>query len=129
VAEQRQRKRARLDALTWLKATFPVLFDAYPPRPLAIGIGKLIAPIAREAGVPRQDLGAALHYHVHRHAYLAALTADNAMRFDLRGEPAGPVEPEHQAEARKLLAVIAGIKARRAAPVNREGVETASPTL
>jgi ProQ/FINO family len=129
LAEQRQRKRARLAALAWLKATFPVLFDAYPPRPLMVGVGKLIAPIAREAGVKRHDVGAALHYFTRGQSYLAALAADGAMRFGLDGEPVGPVEPEHRTEALKLLAVIAEIKERHSAPVDREGCQIASPSL
>jgi ProQ/FINO family len=128
VAEQRQRKRARLAALAWLKVAYPPLFG-YPPRPLAIGIGKLIWAAAKDAGVKRNDLGAALHYHVHRQAYLAALAADGAMRFGLDGEPVGPVEPEHRTEALKLLAVIAEIKERHSAPVDREGCQIASPSL
>jgi ProQ/FINO family len=128
VAEQRQRKRARLDALMWLKTTYPALFD-YPPRPLAVGIGKLITAAAREAGVKREDVGAALHYFTRGQSYLAALAADGAMRFGLDGEPVGPVEPEHRTEALKLLAVIAEIKERHSAPVDREGCQIASPSL
>ena len=126
--EQRQRKRARLAALAWLKAAYPALFG-YPPRPLAIGIGKLITAAAREAGVKREDVGAALHYFTRGQSYLAALAADGAMRFGLDGEPVGPVEPEHRTEALKLLAVIAEIKERHSAPVDREGCQIASPSL
>jgi hypothetical protein len=128
VAEQRQRKRARLAALAWLKVAYPALFG-YPPRPLAIGIGKLITAAAREAGVKREDVGAALHYFTRGQSYLAALAADGAVRFGLDGEPVGPVEPEHRTEALKLLAVIVEIKARRSAPVDREGRQIGSPSL
>ena len=128
VAEQRQRERARLTALAWLKAAYPVLFR-YPPRPLAVGIGKLIAPAAREAGLKRYDVGAALHYFTRGQSYLQALAADGAMRFGLDGEPVGPVESEHRTEALKLLTVICEIKARRSAPVDREGRQIASPSL
>ena len=132
VAEQHQRKRARLAALAWLKTAYPALFG-YPPRPLAVGIGKLITPAAREAGVKREDVGAALHYFTRGQSYLEALAADGAMRFGLTGEPVGPVEPDHQREALKLLAVIVEIKARRSAPVDQEDArrrdcpETRSP--
>ena len=128
VAEQRQRKRARLAALAWLKAAYPVLFG-YPPRPLAVGIGKLITPAARAAGVKPYDVGAALHYFTRGQSYLKALAADGAMRFGLDGEPVGPVEPEHRTEALKLLAVIVEIKERRSTPVDREGRQIASPSL
>jgi sRNA-binding protein len=114
--------------LAWLKAAFPVLFG-YPPRPLAVGIGKLITPAARAAGVKPYDVGAALHYFTRGQSYLKALAADGAMRFGLDGEPVGPVEPEHRTEALKLLAVIVEIKERRSTPVDREGRQIPSPSL
>ena len=83
----------------------PVLFG-YPPRPLAVGIGKLIAPAARAAGIKREDIGAALHYFTRAPKLFQALAADGAMRLGLDGEPVGPVESEHRTEALKLLAVI-----------------------
>jgi hypothetical protein len=128
VAEQRRRKRARLAALAWLKAAYPALFG-YPPRPLAVGIGKLITAAAREAGVKREDVGAALHNFTRGQSYLKALAADGAMRFGLDGEPVGPVEPEHRTEALKLLAVIVEIKERRSTPVARNPATIASPSL
>ena len=128
VAEQRQRKRARLAAMAWLKTTFPLLFG-YPPKPLAVGIGKLIWPVAKDAGLKRCDVGAALHYFTRGQSYLEALAADGAMRFGLAGELVGPVEPEHRTETLKLLAVIVEIKARRSAPVDRNPGEIASPSL
>jgi hypothetical protein len=126
VTDQRQRKRARLATLAWLKATFPLLFG-YPPRPLAIGIGKLITPAARAAGLKREDVGAALHYLTRGQGYLAALAADGAMRFGLDGEPVGPVEPEHRTEALKLIAAIEEIKSRRSVPVDREDRQIDAP--
>jgi hypothetical protein len=126
VAEER--KRARLAALAWLKAAYPALFG-YPPRPLAVGIGKLITPAAREAGVKREDVGVALHYFTPGQSYLAALATDGAMRCGMDGEPVGPVEPEHRTEALKLLAIITEIKARRSAPVDRNPATIASPPL
>ena len=101
----------------------------YPPRPLAVGIGKLITPAARAAGIKREDIGRALHFHTGSHAYLNALAADGAMRFGLDGEPVGPVEPVHRTETLKLLAVIVEINARRSVPVDREGRQIASPSL
>ena len=84
---------------------------------------------AREAGVKREDVGAALHYFTRGHSYLAALAADGAMRFGVDGEPVGPVEPEHRTEALKLLAVIVEIKERRSAPVGLEPAEIDTPCL
>ena len=120
VAEQRQRKRARLAALAWLKVAYPALFG-YPPRPLAIGIGKLIWAAAKDAGVKRDIIGGALHYHVHRHSLSRGPGRGrrDALRPGRRG--VGPVEPEHRTEALKLLAVIAENKERHSAPVDREG--------
>ena len=116
VAEQRRRKRARLDALAWLKSAFPALFG-YPPLPLAIGIGKAFAVQGRAAGQRRDAIGAALHFHVNSHGYLRALAAPGAMRCGVDGAPVEAVEPQHQAEAAKLIAAIEAIKAKQAAPI------------
>ena len=50
VAKQHQRRKARLGALTWLKRAYPALFD-YPPKPLAIGVGKAMIASVLEAGM------------------------------------------------------------------------------
>ena len=45
--KQRKRRRARLAALAWLKTAWPHLFG-YPPKPLAVGLGKAIVAGALE---------------------------------------------------------------------------------
>ena len=120
MAEQRQRKRARLAALAWLKVAYPapvrLSAAAARDRNRQADLGR--RPTRRREA-QRSWRRSALP-HVHRQAYLAALAADGAMRFGLDGQPVGPVEPEHRTEALKLLAVIVEIKARRSAPVDRE---------
>lgn len=112
VAEQRQRKGTRRDALAWLKNTFPALFG-YPPKPLAVGIGKTIVAAAIEAGGAKHATRAALHYWVHSHGYLAALVAPGAVRCGLDGAPVEAVDAQHQAKAAELIAAIDEAKAKR----------------
>jgi RNA chaperone ProQ/FINO-like protein len=114
VAEQRQRNQARRDALAWLRNAFPALFG-YPPLPLAVGIGKAIVAVAIEAGRAKHATRAALHYWVHGHAYLVALAAPGAMRCGLDGQAVEAVDPQHQAEAARLIAEIDEARSKRAA--------------
>jgi hypothetical protein len=114
---QRERKRARLDALKWLKQQYPALFDTgMAVKPLAIGVGKQIVAAAIESGrwpsrgAARDALSAALHYRTGSIGYLEVLTVPCVWRYGLDGEPVEPVSEEHQAEARKLL------EARREGP-------------
>jgi hypothetical protein len=113
IAKQRKRRRARLAALAYLKTTYPELFN-YPPKSLAIGVGKPIVAAALAAGQDNHATRAALHYHVGSFSYLTALAAEGAVRFDLSGKPVEAVSAEHQAEAVRLIA--ARREATRRAP-------------
>jgi hypothetical protein len=111
ISEQRQRRKARLAALAWLKSAYPVLFD-YPPKPLAIGMGKTIFIAAKAAGIENHPVRAALSYWVGSHSYQIALAAPGAMRCDVSGVEVEAVDAQHAEEARKRLE---GISARKAA--------------
>jgi hypothetical protein len=102
-SKQRKRIAARIAASEWLRQTYPVLFS-WPPRPLAIGIGKAIAEAGQAAGVKRAHVHAAMRFHVRSRRYVDALAADGAMRFHLDGTPAEPVGEGDRAEARRVLA-------------------------
>jgi hypothetical protein len=105
---QLKRKHARLDALKWLRATFPGLFYG-DPKPIAIGAGRELVARALESGhwpsrgKARDSVGAAICYYTGSIAYLTALAEPGAMRHGLDGEPVGAVDAEHQAEALKLI--------------------------
>jgi hypothetical protein len=118
---QLKRKRARLDALKWLRATFPGLFYG-DPKPLAIGAGKTIVARAIDSGhwpsrgKARDSVGAAICYFTGSIAYLTELSEPGAMRHGLDAAPLEPVSEEHRVEAVKLLAARrAAISARQAA--------------
>jgi hypothetical protein len=65
------------------------------PRPLAIGIGKLIQ-VELASSLPSWAISAAIGAHTRSHGYLKAL-ADGTTRIGLDGEPAGTVaETERQ---------------------------------
>jgi sRNA-binding protein len=56
-----------------------------------------------------------LHSWVTSHSYLKALVADGAVRCGLDDQAVEAVDPQHQAEARKLIAAVDAAKAKRAA--------------
>jgi hypothetical protein len=82
IAQQRERRRARLAALAWLKTAWPHLF-AYPPKPLAVGLGKEIVRLALAGDQDNHATRAALHYWTRSRAYLEALAAPGAQRLGL----------------------------------------------
>ena len=81
---------------------FPAVFNRQTPKPLKIGVGhELLAlagthPALRE--VTRMDLRRALKVYTRAFRYRQALIAGGP-RYNLDGQPAGEVTPEHQALA------------------------------
>ena len=84
-------RKARLEALTWLREAYPALMG--PPLPLPLRFGELVCPRAFAAGHAVSALKAALARHCRSVAYLEALAAPESMRHDLEGNPAEPVNP------------------------------------
>jgi hypothetical protein len=115
LARQRKLRQARLGALAWLKGTYPSVF-CYPPRPLAIGVGKVIFIAAKAAGIENHPVRAALSFWTRSHSYQLALTAPGAMRCTLNGAEIELVDAQHIAEARKRLEEIAARKAAKRQP-------------
>jgi sRNA-binding protein len=101
-SKQRERIRARVAASEWLRSTWPALFR-WPPRPLAVGIGKLIVEAGQAAGFERAQIHAALRFHTRGRRYHEALAAEGAMRVHLDGTPAEPVSDEHREIAARAL--------------------------
>jgi len=88
---------ARDAAMDWLAATYPAAFGLNSDvKPVAIGVGKLIWPAAKAAGIWRRALHNALSRRAGSIAYLEALVVDGAMRVGLDGDPVEPVSLEHQ---------------------------------
>ena len=115
IAKQHQRRKARLAALAWLKGAYPALFD-YPPKPLAIGMGKAIIAAAIGAGIENHPVRAALSFWTRSHSYQIALASPGAMRCDLSGAEVESVDAQHAEEARRRLEDIAARKAAKRAP-------------
>jgi sRNA-binding protein len=91
-----------VDPALRLAARFPALFGAGGPRPIKLRIQSDIQQRAPGA-FTRKALSAFLHRHTTSTAYLKALVASGS-RFDLDGEPAGEVAPEHREAAEAELA-------------------------
>lgn len=101
-AQKNKSKRARNEALIWLAATFPQLFDnTIRIRPLKIGIMDDIlahADKAEEAGISRSKLREAVVVFTRRIDYLTCLKA-REMRVDLKGQPVAVVTEEEAERA------------------------------
>ncbi len=105
VINQKQKnlsKKARLDALTWLAATFPRAFDnTVSIQPLSLGIMTDIlahADKANESGISNSKLREAVVLFARRIDYLTCLKA-REMRVDLEGNPVAQVTEEESALA------------------------------
>ena len=84
---------APIDAVKLLRSTFPVFREN---KPLAIGIHKGIAE--RLPQLSKDQIRTAMRRHTASTHYLKAL-ATGTTRFDLDGNPAGPVTSEQQHQA------------------------------
>jgi ProP effector len=101
-AQKAQSKKARNEALLWLAATFPQIFDnSLYIRPLKIGIMEDIlayAEKAAESGISKSKLREAVVLFTRRVDYLACLKA-REMRIDLAGSPTTLVTEEEAEKA------------------------------
>jgi hypothetical protein len=102
-----------------LRAQLPELLTTLHPVfllgvvPLALGAGPALVEVARPGC--RQRVRRWTRAWVSSEAYLSALAAEGAMRHDRRGVAVEPVDPEHQAEARRRLAWLASRRQGEAA--------------
>lgn len=100
--QKNKSKKARSDALLWLAATFPEVFDnSIRIRPLKIGIMEDILAHAEEAevvGISRSKLREAVVLFTRRIDYLTCLKT-REMRVDLRGKPVAMVTDEEAERA------------------------------
>ncbi|WP_058440438.1 ProQ/FinO family protein [Legionella brunensis] len=96
-AQKNKSKKARNEALLWLAATFPQVFDnTLRIRPLKIGIMDDIlawADKAAEFGISKSKLREAVVLFTRRIDYLTCLKAKE-MRVDLEGNPVSVVTEE-----------------------------------
>jgi hypothetical protein len=107
IAVSRARRIARDAAMAWLAATYPAAFGLDGDvKPVAIGVGKLIWPEAKAAGIKRRALHDALSRRAGSIAYLEALVVDGVMRIGLDGAVVEAVSIEHQVLALNRLAEI-----------------------
>ena len=107
-----------------LAERFPALFGAAHPLPIKLRIQADIQQ--RAPGLfNKKSLSIFLHRHTTATAYIKALAAA-PHRFDLDGQPAGEIAPEHrEAAAAELARRLAIVQARRAA--EREALRQRQP--
>ena len=100
--QKNKSKKARIDALTWLAATFPQAFDnTLCIRPLKAGIMNDIlayADKAEEVGISKSKLREAVVLFTRRIDYLTCLKT-REMRVDLEGTPVAQVTEEEAERA------------------------------
>ena len=122
-----EKRRSQTDAaLIALRTLFPAAFPTDPAavRPLAIGTWGALAG----AGIAsRTTLHRALWRWCRQPEYLAAI-AEGRPRINLDGTDAGPVAPEHQAQAAERLAKLAAKAERRTAASVPAPVPEPEPT-
>jgi sRNA-binding protein len=104
---------AREAALAWLAVAYPLAFGT-DLRPLAIGVGRLVWPQAKAAGIKRPAPHDALKFRTSSFRYLEALAADAAVRCDLNGNAVEPVSAEHRNRALEMKAEFERIHRERA---------------
>lgn len=101
-SQKNQSKKSRNEALNWLAANFPLVFDtSLYIRPLKIKIMDDIlaqAEGAQESGISKSKLRQAVVLFTRRIDYLACLKA-REMRVDLQGNPVAPVTDEEAERA------------------------------
>lgn len=97
--------KARRERVTkareWMVATWPEVFNVMEPKPLAIGIGKLIMA-ARPERISYKAAKAALTGWVRQPRYRKAIAA-GGQRFSLTGVPMGDISASDQQHAAKLI--------------------------
>ncbi|KTD17716.1 ProQ/FinO family protein [Legionella jordanis] len=130
--QKNKSKKARNEALLWLAATFPHVFDnSLRIRPLKIGIMEDIlvyADKAAEHGISKSKLREAVVVFTRRIDYLACLKA-REMRVDLEGNPVSMVsEEEAERAATKIRKRIekSARNARKLAPAKGQPLNTSS---
>ena len=117
--------RVRVEqAQTLLRERYPALFAAADPKPLAIGIHRVL--LERHPELDLSGLKRALTLHTGRFSYQKLLKA-GAVRFDLDGQPADEVTEEQAKIARQRLAELkAALKAKK--PAKSPAPATPAPT-
>ena len=117
--------RVRVEqAQTLLRERYPALFAAADPKPLAIGIHRVL--LERHPELDLSGLKRALTLHTGRFSYQKLLKA-GAVRFDLDGQPADEVTEEQAEIARQRLAELkAALKAKK--PAKSPAPATPAPT-
>ena len=120
------------DTARLLAQHFPALFGAGVIKPLKLRIQVDIQQ--RAPGVfSRKSLSLFLQRHTTGTAYLRALVAEGAKRFDLDGQPVGDIAPEHRdaagVELERRRAIVEAKKhaGREAARASRQDARPARP--
>lgn len=137
VAARRAERSVAIQAvLTELIARWPQTFSLHPQpvRPLATGMGKVIAAQLPQVSKTLVHQAIAFWQRQRKTPYLRALSAGGP-RYDLDGQPQGEVTPEQQERARAELSAWQafrqekrrGLSQRSHAATAREGRDTDDP--
>lgn len=93
----------RLEAIVWLRETFPLVFTSNI-KPLKVGIRQDILALNKEGMPGEKWIGYAIRNYVNAHTYLK-LMKPGAQRFNLQGMPEGEVNKEDAERAKMALDV------------------------
>ena len=98
-AEMRSKKDET--AMNWLAGQYPDLFNLDAPKPLAVGLGKVIAAASPE-GISRVTMRRVLERWTQTQGYLRAI-AEGGFRYNLDATPAGAITDKHRRHALLLI--------------------------
>jgi len=103
----------------WLCVEYPNLFDIDNPKPLAIGIGKVLQKKLPKH-IDRKDYGLIMAWYCKKKRYLRAVISQQ-YRYDLNGEIAAEITEQEKIKAKELLEQIEEqIKAKQSAEEQKE---------
>ena len=96
-----RRREKDAKAMTWLTGQYPGLFNPDAPRPLAVGIGKVIVADSPE-GISRVTMWRVLERWTGTLEYLRTIAGVDFC-YNLDATPAGAITDKHRRHARRLL--------------------------
>ena len=88
----------------WLCVEYPNLFDIENPKPLAIGVGKVLQKKLPKH-IDRKDYGLIMAWYCKKKRYLRAVISQQ-YRYDLNGEIAAEITEQEKIKAKELLEQI-----------------------
>ncbi len=117
--KKKARVNERLDHIHKLESIFPECFNVRKPKPLKLGIeDDILKRLPEDFPISKKKLCRALKYYVMNIKYKTTLLR-NPLRFDLDGNPSGPVELEHKEDAKRWLQDVKKLKKNKGNSASR----------